>query len=251
MNLWLAEFIGTAILILLGNGVVANVVLERTKGHGGGWIVIAAGWGFAVYSAVVCVGEISGGHLNPAVSVGLAAAGKFPWEQVPLFVSAQMAGAFAGAVLVFLFYFPHYGVTDNADSKLATFCTGPGIRSVGFNFLGEVVATFVLVYAVLMFVDPKLTLPNVATTDMNVDDINVGLGTIGAVRVGLIVFAIGLSLGGTTGYAINPARDLAPRLAHALLPVPGKRDSDWSYSWIPVVAPLLGGLLAALLAGVR
>ena len=246
MNLWLAEFIGTAILILLGNGVVANVVLQRTKGHGSGWIVICAGWGFAVYTAVVCVGEISGAHLNPAVSVGLAAAGKFPWEQVPLFVSAQMAGAFAGAVLAFLFYFPHYGATDDADSKLATFCTGPAIRSPGFNFLGEVVATFVLVYAVLMFVDPKLTLPEVAT-----GDINVGLGTIGAVRVGLLVFAIGLSLGGTTGHAINPARDLAPRLAHALLPVPDKRDSDWSYSWIPVVAPLLGGLLAALLAGIK
>jgi glycerol uptake facilitator protein len=251
MDLWLAEFIGTAILILLGNGVVANVVLERTKGHGAGWIVIAAGWGCAVYTAVVCVGEISGAHLNPAVSLGLAAAGKFPWEQVPLYVSAQMAGGFVGAVLVFLFYYPHYRVTDDADSKLATFCNAPGIRSVGFNFLGEVVATFVLVYAVLMFVDPKLTLPTVATADINAGDIKVGLGTIGAVRVGLLVFAIGLSLGGTTGYAINPARDLAPRLAHALLPVPGKRDSDWSYSWIPVVGPLLGGLLAALLAGIR
>lgn len=246
MDLWLAEFIGTAILILLGNGVVANVVLDRTKGHGGGWIVIAAGWGCAVYTAVVCVGEISGAHLNPAVSVGLAAAGKFPWEQVPLFVSAQMAGAFVGAVLVFLFYFPHYVVTKDPDSKLGTFCTGPGIRSVPFNFFAEVVATFVLVYAVLMFVDPKLTLPTLATAD-----VKLGLGTIGAVRVGLIVFAIGLSLGGTTGYAINPARDLAPRLAHALLPVPDKRDSDWSYSWIPVVGPLAGGLLAALLAGIR
>jgi glycerol uptake facilitator protein len=251
MDLWLAEFIGTAILILLGNGVVANVVLERTKGHGGGWIVIAAGWGFAVYTAVVCVGEISGAHLNPAVSLGLAIAGKFSWEQVPLYVSGQMAGAFVGAVLVFLFYYPHYRVTKDPDAKLGTFCTAPGIRSVGFNFFGEVVATFVLVYAVLMFVDPKLTLPTVASANINVGAANVGLGTIGAVRVGLIVFAIGLSLGGTTGYAINPARDLAPRLAHALLPVPGKGDSDWSYSWIPVVAPLLGGLLAALLAGVR
>lgn len=251
MDLWLAEFIGTAILILLGNGVVANVVLERTKGHGAGLIVIAAGWGCAVYTAVVCVGEISGAHLNPAVSVGLAAAGKFSWEQVPLYVSAQMAGGFAGAVLVFLFYYPHYGVTDDADAKLATFCNAPAIRSAGFNLLGEVMATFVLVYAVLMFVDPKLTLPTVATTDINAGDIKVGLGTIGAVRVGLLVFAIGLSLGGTTGYAINPARDLSPRLAHALLPVPGKRDSDWSYSWIPVIGPLIGGLLAALLAGVR
>jgi glycerol uptake facilitator protein len=251
MDLWLAEFIGTAVLILLGNGVVANVVLERTKGHGGGWIVITAGWGFAVYTAVVCVGEISGAHLNPAVTVGLAAAGKFEWEQVPLYVSAQMAGAFVGAILVFLFYFPHYLVTKDPDAKLATFCTAPGIRSPGFNFLGEVVATFVLVYAVLMFVDPKLTLPTIAAANLNAGNINVGLGTIGAVRVGLLVFAIGLSLGGTTGYAINPARDLAPRLAHALLPIPGKRDGDWSYSWIPVLGPLVGGLLAALLAGVR
>lgn len=246
MNLWLAEFIGTAILILLGNGVVANVVLERTKGHGGGWIVIAAGWGLAVYTAVACVGEISGAHLNPAVTLGLAAAGKFSWEQVPLFVSAQMAGGFVGAVLVFLFYAPHYRVTDDADAKLATFCTGPGIRSAPFNFFGELVATFVLVYAVLMFVDPQITLGGGAS-----DDIKLGLGSLGAIRVGLIVFAIGLSLGGTTGYAINPARDLAPRLAHALLPVPDKRDSDWPYSWIPVLAPLAGGYLAALLAGVK
>ena len=251
MDLWLAEFIGTAILILLGNGVVANVVLERTKGHGAGWIVIAAGWGFAVYTAVVCVGEISGAHLNPAVTVGLAAAGEFPWKQVALYVSAQMAGAFVGAVLVFLFYFPHYGVTVDADAKLATFCTAPGIRSPGFNFFGEVVATFVLVYAVLMFVDPKLTLPNLTGSDVNSGNINVGLGTIGAVRVGLLVFAIGLSLGGTTGYAINPARDLAPRLAHALLPIPGKRNSDWAYSWIPIFGPLLGGLLTPLLAGMN
>jgi glycerol uptake facilitator protein len=251
MDLWLAEFIGTAILVLLGNGVVANVVLERTKGHGGGWIVVAAGWGCAVYTAVVCVGEISGAHLNPAVSLGLAAAGKFPWEQVPLFVSAQMAGGFAGAVLVFLFYYPHYGVTDDADGKLATFCNAPAIRAPLFNLFGEVVATFVLVYAVLMFVDPQLTLPTAATAAINAGDVKVGLGTIGAVRVGLIVFAIGLCLGGTTGYAINPARDFAPRLAHALLPVPGKRDSDWPYSWIPVLGPLAGGLLAALLAGVK
>lgn len=245
MIVWLAELIGTAILVLLGNGVVANVVLDRTKGHGAGWIVITAGWAFAVYSAVVCVGEVSGAHLNPAVTVGLAAAGKFAWDQVPLFISAQMAGGFVGAVLVYLFYMPHYRVTANADGKLATFCTGPAIRSVPHNFIGETIGTLVLVYAVLRFQSP--TLPG---SSVGADKIPVGLGSIGAFQVAFIVFAIGLSLGGTTGYAINPARDLAPRLAHALLPVPGKRDSDWGYSWIPVVGPIVGAILAAMLASV-
>jgi glycerol uptake facilitator protein len=244
MNVYLAEFVGTAILILLGNGVVANVVLSRTKGHGGGWIVIAAGWGCAVYEAVLCVGEISGAHLNPAVSVGLAAAGEFTWPAVPGYVAAQLLGAFAGAILVYACYKNHFDATDDADLKLATFCTAPNIRSLPTNLLCETLATFVLVYAVLKTSDPFFQFESQAGASARIP---VGLGSIGALRVGLIVFAIGLSLGGTTGYAINPARDLSPRTAHALLPISGKRDSDWSYAAIPIVGPVLGALLAALL----
>lgn len=245
MNPNLAEFLGTAILILLGNGVVANVLLQRTKGNGGGWIVIAAGWGFAVYVAVLCVGDFSGGHLNCAVTVGLALAGKFAWTKVPAYIAAQMGGAFVGAALVYFFYQPHYAVTEDADAKLGTFCTSPAIRTVPANLLGEILGTFVLMFAVLMFTDPKLT--GFAEV-LGERPVTIGLGSIGALRVGLVVFAIGLSLGGTTGYAINPARDLGPRIAHALLPVPNKRDGDWGYSWIPVVGPLLGAALATLVA---
>ena len=241
MNDYLAEFIGTAILILLGNGVVANVVLKDTKGHAAGWLVICAGWGFAVYVAVLCVGEISGAHINPAVSIGLAVAGKFAWQQVPGFIAAQMAGAIVGAVLVYVFHKPHYDITDDQDAKLATFCTAPAIRSLPHNFFCEAVATFVLVYAVLLTTNPEFTLRQESTP------VEVGLGSIGALRVGLIVFAIGMSLGGTTGYAINPARDLGPRIAHAILPVPRKRDSDWNYSAIPVIGPIAGAIIAAAL----
>jgi glycerol uptake facilitator protein len=243
MNVYLAEFIGTAILVLLGNGVVANVLLSRTKGHEAGWIVITAGWGFAVYTAVLCVGEFSGAHINPAVTVGLAVAQQFAWQQVPGYLAAQLLGGILGAVIVYVFYKLHYDVTDDSDAKLATFCTGPNIRSPGNNFLSEMVGTFVLVYAVLLMCDPSFSLE-----PGNVDpDIKVGLGSIGALRVGLIVFAIGLSLGGTTGYAINPARDLGPRVAHAILPIRNKRNSDWPYAWIPVAGPLAGGVLAAIL----
>ncbi len=242
MNAYVAEFLGTAILILLGDGVVANVVLDRTKGSGGGWIVIAAGWGFAVYVAVLCVQDISGAHINPAVTIGLAAAGSFDWAQVPGFVLAQLLGAFCGACVVFLFYKGHYDVTEDADAKLATFCTTPQIRLPGQNFFSEVVGTFVLVYAVLLMSDPSFALGEGTMGQ----EVKVGLGSIGALRVGLIVFAIGLSLGGTTGYAINPARDLGPRLAHAVLPIRGKRDSDWPYAWIPIAGPVAGGVLAAL-----
>lgn len=243
MNNYVAEFLGTAILILLGNGVVANVVLRETKGNGGGWIVIAAGWGFAVYTAVLCVEQYSGAHLNPAVSVGLAVAGKFSWSLVPGFIAAQMAGAICGAILVFLFYYPHYQVTNDGDAKLATFCTAPNIRNLPFNFFCEVVATFVLIFAGLQMTDVTFSMIGAESAGM----VKVGLGAMGAVRVGLVVFAIGLSLGGTTGYAINPARDLGPRIAHAFLPVPGKRDNDWGYALIPCVGPILGAVLAALL----
>ncbi len=246
MDPYLAEFVGTAILILLGNGVVANVVLNRTKGHQGGWIVITAGWGFAVFVAVLCVGEFSGAHLNPAVTVGLAAAERndFPWQKVPGYIGAQMAGAYLGTVLVYLCYKPHYDVTEDADAKLATFCTGPAIRSLPANLLSEAVGTFILVSAVLLAVETnfELKIPGMEKPE----SIKVGLGSLGALPVGLVVFSIGLSLGGTTGYAINPARDLAPRLAHAILPIRNKRDSDWSYAFVPIVGPIIGAILAAL-----
>ena len=242
MNVYLAEFIGTAILIVLGNGAVANVLLNQTKAHGAGWIVITAGWGFAVYVAVLCVGDISGPHINPAVTVALAVANSFDWRQVPGYIAAQMIGGVCGAILVYAFYKLHYDATEDADAKLATFCTAPAIRSAGRSFLCETLATFVLAYAVLLMSDPSFPFGD-GQTDRQ---IQVGLGSIGAVRVGLIVFAIGLSLGGTTGYAINPARDLGPRIAHYLLPIPGKRDSDWGYAWVPVVAPLIGAVLAVV-----
>ena len=239
----LAEFIGTAILLLLGNGVVANVLLTNTKGNGSGWFVICSGFAFAVYVAVLCVGEFSGAHINPAVTVGLAVAGEFPWEDVAGYVGAQFGGAMTGALLVFLFYKPHYDITSDANLKLATFCTAPNIRLLPWNLLCEAIATFVLVYAVLMTTGPQFELG----TGTDVQTVKVGVGSIGAIRVGLIVLVIGLCLGGTTGYAINPARDLGPRIMHALLPVPGKRNSDWSYAAVPVIGPIIGGILAALL----
>jgi glycerol uptake facilitator protein len=246
MQAYLAEFVGTAILVLLGNGVVANVVLDKTKGHGSGWIVIAFGWGMAVFVGVWCVGAISGAHLNPAVSIGLAAAGDFDWDQVAPYVTAQMLGAIVGAVLVFMFYGPHYSVTSDADAKLATFCTGPAIRSPISNLFSEVVGTLVLVLAVLLAADASIDFGEMR--DAFSPTGKIGLGTLGKLPVGLLVLSIGLSLGGTTGYAINPARDLGPRIAHALLPVPGKRDSDWGYAWIPVVGPIVGALLAVAVA---
>jgi glycerol uptake facilitator protein len=243
VNVYLAEFIGTAILLLLGTGVVANVLLKQTKGHDSGLIVITAGWGFSVFAAVACVGDVSGAHLNPAVTVGLAVAGKFEWSLVAGYVIAQLAGAMLGAAIAYVFYAPHYAVTEDADAKLGTFCTSPAIRNLPHNAFCEAVGTFVLVYAVLMMTDPEFTLREGSTTA----DVAIGLGSIGAFRVGLIVFVIGVSLGGTTGYAINPARDLGPRIIHFLLPIPGKRDSDWPYAWVPVVGPIAGGVLAALL----
>lgn len=239
MNAYFAEFLGTAILVLLGNGVVANVLLDRTKGNGAGWIVISAGWGMAVFVAVLCIEQFSGGHINPAATLGFAIAGSFAWSLVPGYIGAQVAGAFLGAVLVYVFYHPHYRVTDDPDSKLATFGTGPAIRSTWANFVGEVIATFVLVFTVLAA--SKVTMTEVGGDEAS----TIGLGIVGALPVGLLVFAIGLSLGGTTGYAINPARDLGPRIAHAILPIPGKRNSDWAYGWIPVVGPFVGGALAA------
>jgi glycerol uptake facilitator protein len=223
------ELIGTAILILLGDGVVANVLLKNTKGYNSGWIVITAGWSMAVFSGVLVSAAASGAHLNPAVTLGLAAAGKFHWNDVPMYILAQLLGAGLGSFLVWLQYKPHFDITENADLKLAVFCTGPQIRGIWSNIISEVLGTFVLVFAVLHVSSPQG-----------------GLGSLDALPVALVVLVIGLSLGGTTGYAINPARDFAPRLMHALLPIPGKRDSDWGYAWIPLLSPIIGGLLAAL-----
>jgi glycerol uptake facilitator protein len=236
MSEFLGELIGTMLLVLLGNGAVANVLLSRTKGHASGWIVITFGYAMGVFIAVWCVGAVSGAHLNPAVTLGLAVAGEFDGS-VGGYILAQMIGAMAGATIVFWVYALHYAATSDADAKLGTFCTAPAIRYAPSNLLSEIVGTFVLVFATLLATDPSIALGG--------EDGKVGLGTLGALPAGLLVFSIGLSLGGTTGYAINPARDLGPRLVHAILPVPGKRDSDWGYAWIPVVGPLLGGLAAA------
>jgi glycerol uptake facilitator protein len=250
MSPYLAEFIGTAILIVLGDAVVANVVLNRTKGHAGGWIVITFGWGMAVFVAVFCVGRYSGAHINPAVTIAIAAANKFDdkfksWADVPIFIICQMIGAFVGAVIVYFFHRPYFHATEDPDAKLAVFCTAPNIRDYANAFFCELVATFFLVFPIFLLVSPTLSYTIGTPTKQ---EMPIGLGAIGALPVGLLVLAIGLSLGGTTGYAINPARDLGPRLAYAVLPIPGKRDPDWSYAWIPVVAPIAGGILAALTA---
>ena len=236
---YFAEFIGTFILILLGNGVVANVVLKNTKGEKGGWFLITAGWGMGVFVAVLLVGPISGAHINPAVTLGLAFSGLFEWSQVVPFIIAQMLGAMAGGYLVYLFYHNHFKITDSPECKMCCFCTMPNIRNKQNNFLSEAVGTFVLIFAVLF-----INLPNVEIE--GIDNVKVGLGSLEALPVGLVVFAIGMSLGGTTGYAINPARDLGPRIIHAIIPMKGKRDSDWGYSWIPVMGPVVGAGIAAL-----
>jgi glycerol uptake facilitator len=242
MNPILAEFIGTTILVTFGNGVVANVVLAKTKGNNSGWIVITAGWALAVFVGVFSSQSFSGAHLNPAVTLAMAQAGKFAWTDVGGYVLAQLAGGIAGGILVFLFYREHFKATEDSNGKLACFCTAPNIRNLSQAFFCETIGTFLLVLPVFLMTDAKLKLPAAAGTT---NEVIIGLGTLGALPVGLLVFAIGLSLGGTTGYAINPARDLGPRLAHAFLPVPGKRDSDWGYAWVPVLGPLVGGLLAA------
>lgn len=233
MKAYLAEFIGTALLVLLGDGVVATVLLAKSKGQGGGWIVIATGWGLAVTMAVYAVGTISGAHLNPAVTIALAAIGKFPPAKVAGYVLAQIAGGMFGAMLVWLTYLPHWKETSDQGAKLAVFCTWPAIRSTPANLLCEIIGTATLVFGVLAIPSgANLTQPGWAT----------GFGPL---LVGLLVFAIGLSLGGPTGFAINPARDFGARLAHAILPIAGKGGSDWSYAWIPIVGPILGGVLGA------
>lgn len=238
----MAELIGTALMILLGNGVVANVLLPRTKGNRGGWIVITTGWALAVFVGVVVAGPFSGAHLNPAVSLGFALTGQFAWSALPGYVAAQLLGAALGAILVWVFYYAHLRVSEDPAAKLAVFCTSPAISRRALNFAGELIATFVLIFSVFYITDGSLVVPADGTT------LPVGLGSVGALPVACVVWVIGLSLGGTTGYAINPARDFAPRLMHALLPLgPGKGSSRWGYAWIPVVAPLCGSALAALL----
>lgn len=234
-SIFVAEVVGTAILILLGDGVVANVLLRESKGEGGGWIVITTGWGFAVALGVYAAGLYSGAHINPAVTIGFAVGGLTEWSDVPAYLAGEFVGAFVGAVLVYLSYLNHWGATEDADLKLGVFCTAPARRNTGANFMTEVVGTFMLLVGILAIV---------GTTEAATEGLAVGLNPF---LIGVLVWAIGLSLGGPTGYAINPARDFGPRIAHAILPIPGKRDPDWSYSWVPVVAPIVGGVLGVVL----
>jgi glycerol uptake facilitator protein len=241
MHTFLAEAIGTMVLVLLGDGVVANVVLKGTKGENSGWIVITTGWGIAVAMAVYAVGRISGAHLNPAVTVGLAATGSFPWADVPKYLAAQLLGAFLGALLVWLSYLPHWNVTTDAGAKLGTFATGPAIRNPIANLIAEIVGTAMLLFGILAIAGNTQTFTRPGDVDLSV----VFSRGLQPLLVGILVLGVGLSLGGPTGYAINPARDLGPRIAHAVLPIPGKGHSDWGYAWIPIVGPLIGGVLGA------
>lgn len=240
---YIFEFIGTMVLVLLGDGVCAATSLDKSKAKGAGWVMIAMGWGFAVMVGVFIAGSVSGAHLNPAVSIGCAIAGTMAWSAVPGYVIAQMLGGFTGATLVWFFYKDHYDATEDPDTKLGTFCTMPAIEGHKMrNFFCETVASWLLIFVILVFgVDA-----NVPTLDAGGHHLHIGMGELGAIPVTCLVMAIGMSLGGTTGYAINPARDLAPRIAHAILPIKGKGDSGWAYSWVPVAGPVLGAVLAAL-----
>ncbi|MDP4175247.1 MAG: MIP/aquaporin family protein [Bacteroidota bacterium] len=226
---FIGEIIGTMLLIILGEGVVANALLKDTKGNNSGLIVITYGWALGVFVAVFCVGSMSGAHLNPAVTIGLAMVEKFSWQKVPIYILGQMIGAMLGAIVVWVHYKQHFAITEDKNLKLAVFCTSPQIRSIPNNLMSEIIGTFVLVLGVLFMAAPE-----------------VGIGAVSALPVAFLVLGIGVSLGGTTGYAINPARDLGPRIMHAFLPIPQKGDSDWKYAWIPVVGPILGAVLAAL-----
>jgi glycerol uptake facilitator protein len=229
MSPFWGEFIGTGMIIILGQGVVSNVVLQKSKGYNSGWIVISFGWAMGVFVGVYCSAAASKAHLNPAVTLAFAVLGKLPWGLVPLYMGAQLLGAMAGSVVAWLCFRPHFAQTADAEAKLGVFCTIPAIRSYGDNLITEIIATFVLILGVLYIASPASS-----------------LGALDALPVALLVLGIGLGPGGPTGYAINPARDLGPRIMHALLPVPGKRDSDWGYAWVPVLGPLLGSLLAVL-----
>jgi glycerol uptake facilitator protein len=229
MTPFFGEMIGTGLLVFFGQAVVSNVVLAKTKGHNSGWIVISLGWAMAVFIGVFCSASSSKAHLNPAVTIAFAALGKMPLSLVPIYLSAQFLGAFIGSTVAWLCFRGHFGETQDADAKLAVFCTAPAIRRFGDNLVTETIATFMLILGILFIASPSSS-----------------LGALDALPVALLILGIGLGPGGPTGYAINPARDLGPRIMHTLLPIPGKRDSDWSYSWVPVVGPILGSLLAAL-----
>ena len=230
MGMYFGEFFGTLILILLGDGVVANVLLKDSKGKDSGWIVITTAWGLAVAVAAYTTGWVSGAHLNPALTIGFAAIGEMSWSLVPGYILAQILGAFVGAVLVYLNYKDHFAITDDADAKLGIFCTAPAIRNTVSNLITEIIGTIMLVVGI-----------------MGINHGNNDVGALSALLAGFLVWVIGLSLGGPTGYAINPARDFGPRLAHAVLPIPGKRDADWEYAWIPIVGPIIGGVLGAFI----
>jgi glycerol uptake facilitator protein len=238
MQAYIGEFIGTMILIILGDGVVAGVLLRNSKAENSGWIVITFGWGMAVAIAVYCVGQFSGAHINPAVTIGFAATGQFPLAQVIPYIIAQFLGAFVGAVIVWLAYLPHWGETEDEGLKLGVFCTAPAIYNTPANVITEIIGTFVLVFGVSGLLANAGAVSGQAATV-------IASGII-PLLVGLLVLGIGLSLGGPTGYAINPARDLGPRIAHAVLPIAGKGGNDWGYAWIPVVGPIIGGILGAL-----
>ena len=235
MTPFLAEFIGTTVMILLGNGVVANVLLKGTKGNNGGWIVITTGWALAVYVGVVFAAPYSGAHLNPGVTFGLAIAGQFAWNRVAGFIIAQLLGAMTGSFLVWLIYKDHYNNTDDPSYILMTFCTKPAIKRPVMNIISEAIGTFVLVFIIFHFTNAELLK----------DKSQIGLGSLGALPVAFLIWAIGLSLGGTTGYAINPARDLGPRIMHAILPIKSKGKSEWDYSLVPIIGPMVGAALAA------
>lgn len=241
MNIIISEIVGTMLLIILGDGVVANVLLNKTKGQGGGgggaWIMITTAWAFAVFVGVYAAAP-SGGHLNPAVTIGLAVAGAVPWGVVPSYFIGEFVGAFIGATVVWLAYLPHWEVTEDKGLKLAVFCTAPAIRNSTANLLCEAIGTFVLMFGVFLIKGVAM--------DQSGAAVPVSMGALGAVPVAFLIWVIGLGLGGPTGYAINPARDLGPRIMHFLLPIPGKGDSDWGYSWIPVVGPIIGAIVAAI-----
>jgi glycerol uptake facilitator protein len=235
MSPFIAEFIGTMLLILLGDGVVANVVLKDTKGNNSGWIVITTAWGLAVFVGVVVAGPYSGAHLNPAVTIALAIAGKFAWAQVPLYIAAQFLGAMVGSFLVWVMYYDHFKRTNDPASILAVFCTGPAVRNYISNIASEIIGAFVLLFTIFYISGGQIVPTKVP----------IGLGSVGAIPVALLVWVIGLSLGGTTGYAINPCRDLGPRIMHMILPIKNKGTSDWPYAWIPVLGPIAGASIAA------
>jgi glycerol uptake facilitator protein len=244
MEIFTAEVIGTAILILLGDGVVAGVLLAHSKAENAGWIVITFGWGMAVAVAVYAVAQFSGAHLNPAVTIGYAVTDVTPWDDVPTYLAGEFVGAFLGAILVYLAYLPHWRETEDPGLKLAVFCTAPAIRNKPANLLTEIIGTFMLLFGIFAIVGHFAAS---GAGGIGEETLATALsGSFTPLLVGLLVFVIGLSLGGPTGYAINPARDLAPRIAHAVLPIPGKRDPDWDYSWVPVVGPIIGGTLGAI-----